>query len=544
MIKNTVLIIYSSLILILNPAFGQLKYIVEDFEGCADGQNNLKKEGLFTYGSMRFQAEQKITRGYGYSGARALKTEWKKGALFGGWGIGISANIELNAQTDFLNFYIYSPKSNKRPDNVKITLEEDDNNNTVFDKEKDDTWAYTFKQECQDNWQLVSIPLLNFKDMNKGGDGKFNVSYKSGKLLTFIVTFLDTNQINDQQTWYFDFISFSKGKLATTADIFEPQPANTGDTCALGAWSEAGNEGNFLEIPKHFESLLNTPKVVKKLEVVHIFKPFAAGSLKASNLYFDAKEMNNLIHQGYTPLITIEDHFVQVNQKQRQPNLYSIVEGHFDYHFKEWANRLKAVEGTVLIRILHEFNGDWYPWSIAKNDKNPELFKKAYLHIHAIFRAQNAWNVKFVWCPNSKSSPQEPWNFIMDAYPGNEFVDFVGLDVYNGAGENGTPLWRSFRKEAIENYFLLTNLLADKPLLICETASRERKMGESGNQQTKAEWLVQLNEAVKSDLSKIRLLCWFNQYNNFKINSSAEAKEAYYTQFWLDPYYHKRGVKK
>jgi beta-mannanase len=189
---------------------------------------------------------------------------------------------------------------------------------------------------------------------------------------------------------------------------------------------------------------------------------------------------------------------------------------------------------------LHEFNGDWYPWSIAKNDKNPELFKKAYKHIHDLFRAQNAWNVKFVWCPNSKSSPQESWNFIMDAYPGGEFVDYVGMDVYNGAGENGVPIWRSFRKEAIENYFLLNTWLSDKPLIICETASRERKMSETGNVQSKAEWLMQMNDALKTDLSKIRMVCWFNQYNNFKINSSGEAKEAWYTQFWLDPYFHKR----
>jgi beta-mannanase len=540
--KKIIYLILTCLILNLSYSKAQLKYLIEDFEGFADNQTGLKKEGLFTYGSAHFQIDQKFALSYGYSGARALKVDWKKGALFGGWGIGITSCLDLEEQKDFLNFYIYNPKINKRSDNIKITLEEDDNNNTVYEKEHDDTWSYSFKQECKDGWQLVSIPLLSFKDGNKGGDGKFNVSYKNGKLLTFIVSFLDTNMINDHQTWYFDFICFSKGKLPTTQDQMEPNAASPNDTCALGAWSEVGNGGNFIEIPKSFEGLLNNGTVSKQLEVVHTFKPFSAGGGTASNLYFDLADLNNLIHKGYTPMITIEDHFVQVSKKQKQPNLYSIVEGHFDYHFKEWAKRLKAVDGIVLLRILHEFNGDWYPWCIAKNDKNPELFKKAYRHIRTIFNEQNAWNVKFIWCPNSKSSPQESWNYIMDAYPGNEYVDYVGMDVYNGAGEMGVPVWRSFRKEAIENYFLMTDKLSDKPLIICETASRERKMNETGHLQSKAEWMAQMSEALKSDLSKIRLVCWFNQYSNFKINSSNEAKEGYYTQFWLDPYYHKRKV--
>src|SRR6185369_14093646 len=106
--------------------------------------------------------------------------------------------------------------------------------------------------------------------------------------------------------------------------------------------------------------------------------------------------------------------------------------------------------------------------------------------------------------------PQAPWNFIMDAYPGDDYVDFAGIDVYNGAGSN-SHLWRSFRKEGIENYFLLTQRLPQKPLLICETASRERTGSETGSSQTKAEWIKQMSAALRTDMSHIRLLSWFNE---------------------------------
>ncbi len=541
--KNSILLLTILLFLNVSYSNAQLKFILEDFEGLAEGQSNLKKEGLFTYGSARAQIDNMLTTGYGYSGARSLKIEWKKGELYGGWGKGIGLNMELNAQQDFLNFYMYSPKSNKRSDKLKITLEEDDNNNAIFEKDQDDSWSYIMKKECKDEWQLVSIPLSDFKDSNKGGDGKFNISYKEGKLLTFIISFLDTNYINDHQAWYFDFICFSKGKLPMGADKFEPPVSSKNDTCILGAWSEEGNDGNFLAIPKTFESLFNTGSISKKIELVHFFKPFAAGGPKAPNLYFNAPKINELFDKGYTPMITIEDHYVKVEKKQRQPNLYSIVEGHFDYLFIEWAKRMKEVKGPVLLRILHEFNGDWYPWSIAKNDNNAKLFIQAYQHIWTIFNSQNVTNVKFIWCPNSMSSPQQAWNFIMDAYPGDKYVDYVGLDVYNGAGDNGIPIWRSFRKEAIENYFLLTENFPTKPLIICETSSRERKTGEQGVLQNKAEWIGQMSEALKTDLSKITAVTWFNQYDQFKVNSSPEAQKSYLDNFWLDPFYHKKEMK-
>jgi beta-mannanase len=243
--------------------------------------------------------------------------------------------------------------------------------------------------------------------------------------------------------------------------------------------------------------------------------------------------INKVVLAGYIPMITLEDHFVNTNAGARQPILYSIVEGHFDSFLGYWAHHIKQVKGTVLLRILHEFNGDWYPWCTVNNDRDPFLVAKAFRYIHNIFKENNVTNVKFIWCPNSLSSPQESWNFIMDAYPGDEYVDFVALDVYNGAGDGA--LWRSFRKEASENYFMLTQKLPNKPLLICETASRERRVGEHG--QNKGEWIRQMSEALKSDMSKFRLLAWFDEKETFKVNSSPGSKEAFNKYIVQDPYF-------
>ena len=515
----------------------QLKFILEDFEGLANGQTDLKKEGLFAYGSAKTAGEQKTTTGSGYSGERALKIEWNGKDHFGGWGKGIGLNIELDVQQDYFNFYVHNPESNNRSNNIKIILQEDDNDNSIFEKDNDDSWYTTTKLENKDEWQLISIPLLEFKDENNGGDGKFNISYKEGKLFTFIINFADTvPPITNGSIWYFDFISFSKGRLPTGLSLFDPPSAGKNDFCSLGAWSEEGNTGNFIEIAGNFENIFKNGSN-KKLEVVHFFQPFSSEGGQSKNLYPSTDKINLIISKGYIPMITIENHYVKVNKNQRQPNLYSIIEGHFDYLFSEWAKRIKQVNGIVLLRILHEFNGDWYPWCIANNDKNSQLYIKAYHHIWNIFNEQKVTNIKFIWCPNSMSSPQASWNFIMDAYPGDKYVDYVALDVYNGAGEKSIPLWRSFRKEAIENYFQLTENLPHKPLLICETSSRERKDNERGNLQDKGEWIAQMSEALQTDLSKVRLITWFNEYDAFKVNSSANSQKAFLKDIWMSNYF-------
>jgi hypothetical protein len=531
-LKITVLLAWLS----AGLANAQLKFVIEDFEGMALSQSEFRQEGVFTFGSAEASVDQKTTKGYGYSGDRSLRISWNQKKLFGGWGKGITMYTELNRDEDYLNFYAYSPKSNGRNDRLKVTLEEDDNSNSIFEDRIDDSWQHTVELKNSDDWQLIAIPLSGLTDANAGGDGKFNVNHREGKLLTFIISFADTNDIRAGQKWYFDFVCFSKGKLPTWAGKFVPPAAPRDEYCHLGVWSEEGKEGNLLEIPYRFESIFKGSSD-KKVGVAHFFMPFSIGGPKGKHLYPDPDKITWIMEKGYIPMVTLEHQHIKVRRNEKQPNLYSIVEGHFDFLFREWANRLKMVKGPILLRILHEFNGDWYPWCISQNDNNPELYVKAYRHVKDIFDQQGATNIKFVWCPNSTSFPQASWNYIMLAYPGDNYVDYVGLDVYNGAGKVQLPVWTSFRKEAAANYFLLRDRIPEKPVFICEVSSRERKNVEKGELQDKAAWIAQMSEALKSDFSGVKLLCWFNQYEWFKVNSSADSRNAYLRYILQDKYF-------
>jgi hypothetical protein len=526
--------IFTILFFIYAPVSAQLKFLIEDFEGFDERSQNLSLHGVYTYGKLKAGVDTKNATGQQYSGNKCLKIE-KDGKIdFGGWGKGVTLFMNLDQSTDYFNFYVLQPEGNN-PATIRIDLQDDDNEDHLFNEKLDDVWSYTMTVQSKGGWELVSIPLNRFKETSPGGDGGFNIAYYGGKLLGMMISFTDPKALAPKHVFYFDFFCFSKGRLPVAGNLFEPKPADPGDFCSLGAWSDGeGKAANFVEIASSFENLF--PDIPgKKLGIVHFFQPFGKDD-GSSGLYPSAERINAVIDAGYIPMITLENHFISAGGNKKI-NLYSITDGHFDSFLGYWAYLIKQVKGTVLLRILHEFNGDWYDWCTVNNDKNPHLVAKAFRYIHNVFNDVGAKNVKYIWCPNSMSVPQEKWNNITDAYPGDDYVDFVALDIYNGAGNN-QQIWRSFRKEGIENYFILTQKYPNKPLLICESASREKKSGE--NVQSKADWIQDMSKTIKTDMSKIRLLAWFNQTQQFRLNSSQQARDAYVRSILKDAYF-RRG---
>src|SRR2546430_3253176 len=157
-----------------------------------------------------------------------------------------------------------------------------------------------------------------------------------------------SSDLDKKQLWCFDFLCFSKGKLPIGPHLFAPPPASPDDFCNLGAWSAEGNSANFTEIPVSVENIFKSSPD-KKLGVVHFFQPFAFDGGATQNTYPSTERIDKVVEQGYIPMITLENHFVNTKHPLKQPNLYSIIEGHFDAFFTDWAKQIKLVKGTVLL---------------------------------------------------------------------------------------------------------------------------------------------------------------------------------------------------
>jgi hypothetical protein len=191
--------------------------LVEDFEGFDKSDSTdaqLTSSGFFTYGSIGIGLDTAHVDNHRLASATAIKAHWNTAEAYGGWGKGVGANIELNPQTDYINFRILIPDESLEEDQIRVMLQEDDDEDGQLDEQKDDKWGMIFTVKPSSQWQTISLPLKDFQHEGEGGDGILNINRKGG-LHNVIFNFERSDKYPAGFTWYFDFICFTTGKLAT-----------------------------------------------------------------------------------------------------------------------------------------------------------------------------------------------------------------------------------------------------------------------------------------------------------------------------------------
>ena len=145
-------------------------------------------------------------------------------------------------------------------------------------------------------------------------------------------------------------------------------------------------------------------------------------------------------------------------------------------------------------------NGDWFTWSLR-----PREFIDAWQRAHRIMRTEiGAKNIEWVWSPNVVSIPRTPANDLHLYYPGDAFVDWVGIDGYNFGTDHDE--WHGW--ESLESVFdsVLDQFAArypDKPVMIAETAAAPGK----GPQRER--WIREAH-AYLSARPRVKALVWFH----------------------------------
>jgi len=99
--------------------------------------------------------------------------------------------------------------------------------------------------------------------------------------------------------------------------------------------------------------------------------------------------------------------------------------GAYDHYFATIAQYLVANrQASSIIRLGWEFNGNWFPWAAATC---PTCFVTYFQKIVTTMRAVPGAHFQFEWNPDLGTVYLPP----TDAYPGNRYVDIIGLDVYD-----------------------------------------------------------------------------------------------------------------
>lgn len=178
-----------------------------------------------------------------------------------------------------------------------------------------------------------------------------------------------------------------------------------------------------------------------------------------------------------------------------------ILKGEYAGYFKRYAEALKKLDHPVLFRLNNEMNGDWCKYSAYHYGKDADLYIELYRYIFEVFREEGVDNVLFVWNPNERSFPQFAWNHAMAYYPGDDYVDIVGLTGYNTGNYYRGEHWRSF-EEIYDPLYQEYVKRFDHPLMITEFAS-------SSYGGDKAHWMKDMFDKMKK-YDRIKLAIWWS----------------------------------
>lgn len=101
--------------------------------------------------------------------------------------------------------------------------------------------------------------------------------------------------------------------------------------------------------------------------------------------------------------------------------------GAYNGYYKTLAQNLVAAGlGHVALRPGWEFNQTFYPWSVTSATAAAQ-YAAAWRQLVTAMRSVPGADFTFVWCPALDNDGIDP----ALAYPGNHYVNVIGLDVYD-----------------------------------------------------------------------------------------------------------------
>ena len=164
--------------------------------------------------------------------------------------------------------------------------------------------------------------------------------------------------------------------------------------------------------------------------------------------------------------------------KEKNPTVSKIIPGgsnHADYikYLDKVANfflSLKTPKGEmvpIIFRPFHENSGNWFWW--GKVHCTPDEYIKLYrFTVDYLTKTKNVHNLLFAYSPDIGYKTETDY---LERYPGNDYVDIIGVDDYE-----------DFKKDD----FL--NLVSDRLTIIAKFAKANNKisaMTETGNEMLK-----------------------------------------------------------
>jgi hypothetical protein len=176
----------------------------------------------------------------------------------------------------------------------------------------------------------------------------------------------------------------------------------------------------------------------------------------------------------------------------------ALANGSQDAYLHRQARSVAAIGGSVFLRFFHEMEGGYR----ASYVHSPANLVAAWRHVHAVFAAEGATNVVWVWCPTA-------WSFTATSnpgayYPGDDVVDWVASDGYNWAPAQPGAAWRTFSQ--VFSRWYAWGVARGKPLMIAEFGAQE----DPAVPGRKAQWLRDALTSLRTGLPLVQAAVYFD----------------------------------
>jgi hypothetical protein len=265
--------------------------------------------------------------------------------------------------------------------------------------------------------------------------------------------------------------------------------------------------------PSAYDSF--TANIGKAISIGSYGGPWRQSSGTAVN-GFPTTQADRIRAKGAIPLITWSPRQAQAADpgetdftldKLRDGTSLIITGKTFAQYIDEYATTAQAWGHPFFLRMMHEMNGDWYPWAEGVNSNGAGDYVATWQYIHDRFVAICP-NATFVWCVNLLTMTGA--SAISTLYPGDTYVDWVAIDAYNKGGT-----WNTFNALLSQNergnltgstYSKITATIApSKPLMLAEVGTIDGTTGQ------KATWLTDmLGTQLPGSYSAFKAFLYYN----------------------------------
>jgi hypothetical protein len=229
--------------------------------------------------------------------------------------------------------------------------------------------------------------------------------------------------------------------------------------------------------------------------------------------------------RGRTPVLSIKPRY----RDGRQVSWASIARGEADQTIAAQADGLRELGAPLFLAFHHEPD-----LSSNASYGTAADFVAAWRHYKAVFAARGAGNVAFAWIVTTSTFGRPG---VTDTfYPGDDAVDWIGLDAFNwfGCSAGQSTNWRSLA--TITAPFATWARAHDKPLMLAEWGSVE----DPAQPGRKAGWLRDALALAKA-WPQLKAMSYLDAHGScpWWVDSTSSAAAAF-IEIGTDPWTHPR----